>query len=113
MLIFSVPDGGPIFKSAFLTSNDTAVVTWIEIDFSNKTHLDFVNDYDYIEFKVSLQRLPLDSSSPVSSTEPKGKNNFTFTSDHFSVFRVGVAIKNNGGTGPEQELCVALGEDGE
>ena len=108
------PDNGPIFEGAYLVSNETAVVTWIDVDLENKTHLDYVNDYDFTEFEVTLNPLPIDPSltSPSAVVVPKGQHNFTFTEDHFSVFRIGVAIKNSHGTGPERSICVALGEDG-
>lgn len=113
--LISVPDNGPIFDGAVLTSQDTAVVSWIELDFTNKTHLDFLNSYEYESFKVTMQSLPLDytAEAPTPTTEPYESTNFTFTSDHFEVYRIGVAITNSHGSGPEREICVALGEHSE
>lgn len=96
-----------------LDSEDTATVSWIGLDFTNKTHLDFLNSYEYVEFQVSMQPLPLDYSAPSTPTltvRPYESTNYTFTSDHFEVYRIGVAITNSHGTGAEREICVALGE---
>ena len=73
-----------------------------------------MNSYEYVEFQVSMQPIPVDISvPPVYSVEPYESTNFTFTSDHYVVYRIGVAITNSHGTGPEREICVALGEHSE
>ena len=91
VILISVPDNGPIFDGAVLDSEDTATVSWIGLDFTNKTHLDFLNSYEYVEFQVSMQPLPLDYSAPSTPTltvRPYESTNYTFTSDHLSLIHI-------------------------
>ena len=100
-----------------MNSSDTVQVFWEPIDLANELHLDFVNSYDFLSFEVTVEPV-YPSLSQISSTQqtvmkPGDNATFTLTNDDFLVFKVGISVTNNFGTGPKQNSCFALGENGE